>query len=219
MKNYLIFREFYKRNLPHFQPEDGLFFITIRVVNSLSKNVIEELKNQKLDFEQILKNTKEDRKQLVIREFHKQYFNKFDDLLDRNDRKNKWLLNSNIQQIIKENLMHWNNIRFKLITYCIMPNHLHFIIKPIINSSGIYESLTEIMFGLKSYTANECNKILDRNGQFWQHESYDHYIRNNKELNFYVDYILKNPVKAGLVSNLELWEGNWLINDLQDIQI
>ena len=75
------------------------------------------------------------------------------------------------------------------------------------------------MLGLKSYTANECNKILDRNGQFWQHESYDHYIRNNKELNFYVDYVLKNPVKAGLVRNPELWEGTWLISDLHDIQI
>jgi len=215
----MIFREFYKRNLPHFQPENGIFFITVRLANSLSKHVIENLKNKKQEFEQILKNSKKDDKLIVIREFHKQYFNNFDNLLDKNDQNKKWLLNLDIRQIIISNLMYWNNTEYKLIVYCIMPNHIHFIIQPLRQSSGIYESLTKIMFSFKSYTANKCNNVLDRKGQFWQHESYDHYIRNIEELNFYVDYILKNPVKAGLVNNPELWKGTWVIESLQDIQM
>ena len=128
-------------------------------------------------------------------------------------------MNPDIQQIIKQNLMHWDNIRYNLISYCIMPNHLHFIIRPLVKSSESYESLAKIMFSIKSYTANECNKILVRKGRFWQHESYDHYIRNNEELNYYVNYILQNPVKAGLVSKPEQWKGSWYMDNLHDIQI
>lgn len=219
MENHLFFREFYKRNLPHFQPENGLFFITTRIANSLPMKVIVEIKNQKHDFEQFLEHVEENKKQLAIREFHKHYFKRFDELLDNNNQNRKWLMNPDIQQIIKQNFMHWNKIRYNLITYCIMPNHLHLVIRPLIKSSEIYESLAKIMFSIKSYAANECNKILDRKGQFWQHESYDHYIRNNDELNFYVNYILQNPVKAGLVNKPEHWKSSWLMDNLYDIQI
>ncbi len=42
-------------------------------------------------------------------------------------------------------------------------------------------------------------------GAFWQHESYDHVIRNGPELGRIVRYILDNPVAAGLCKNWEDW--------------
>jgi putative DNA methylase len=65
--------------------------------------------------------------------------------------------------------------------------------------------LTGIMHSLKSYTAHEANKRLGRSGQFWQHESYDHWVRDEEELERIVDYINQNPVKAGLVSRAHEW--------------
>src|SRR5437868_13312707 len=59
--------------------------------------------------------------------------------------------------------------------------------------------LAEIMHSLKSYTANRANEILGRSGQFWQHESYDHWVRDDEELERIVAYIAWNPVKANLV--------------------
>ena len=59
--------------------------------------------------------------------------------------------------------------------------------------------LSDIMHSLKSYTAHEANKILKRHGAFWQSESYDHWVRDEDELERIVDYIANNPVKAGLV--------------------
>jgi REP element-mobilizing transposase RayT len=70
-------------------------------------------------------------------------------------------------------------------------------------------SLYKIMQSLKWYTAKECNKILNRTGQFWQHESYDHVVRNEEELNRIVEYVLNNPVKAGLVETHEDWKWNY----------
>src|SRR5207247_9218850 len=59
--------------------------------------------------------------------------------------------------------------------------------------------LASIMHSLKSYTASKINAILKRSGQFWQHESYDHWVRDDDELARIVEYIAWNPVKAKLV--------------------
>jgi len=67
--------------------------------------------------------------------------------------------------------------------------------------------LSAIMHSLKSYTAHEANKLLSRTGSFWQHESYDHWVRDQDELERIVEYIKANPVKAGLAARAHeyLW--------------
>lgn len=65
--------------------------------------------------------------------------------------------------------------------------------------------LARIMHSLKSYTANEANKVLARRGQFWLHESYDHWVRDMDELERIIDYIRFNPVKANLCARPQDW--------------
>ncbi|MBU0473321.1 MAG: hypothetical protein KKF62_04085 [Bacteroidetes bacterium] len=69
--------------------------------------------------------------------------------------------------------------------------------------------VTKILHELKKHTALESNIILGRQGTFWQHESYDHVVRNIAELRRIVNYILKNPVKAGLVIKQEDWKWSY----------
>lgn len=58
-----------------------------------------------------------------------------------------------------------------------------------------------MMGSLKGVTAREANKILGRTGEpFWQHESYDHRVRNAEEFERIRQYIENNPVKAGLAA-------------------
>ena len=60
----------------------------------------------------------------------------------------------------------------------------------------------------KVQTAREANRLLGRTGQpFWQAESYDHAVRDDRESDRIKGYIENNPVKAGLVANAEdyLW--------------
>ncbi len=66
--------------------------------------------------------------------------------------------------------------------------------------------VTEILRKLKGSTANKCNKLLHRSGAFWQHESYDHVVRDKEELKRIVNYILNNSVKAGLCEKWEDWK-------------
>jgi len=65
--------------------------------------------------------------------------------------------------------------------------------------------LSAIMHSLKSYTANQINKHLGRKGQLWQHESYDHWVRDEDELMRIAEYIALNPVRAGLAREAPDW--------------
>ena len=58
-------------------------------------------------------------------------------------------------------------------------------------------TLEKITHSWKSYTANEANRLLGRNGAFWQPESYDHLIRGEEDLVHSVEYALSNPVPRG----------------------
>ncbi len=68
------------------------------------------------------------------------------------------------------------------------------------------------MKSLKGSTAREANRLLGRTGEpFWQRESYDHWVRDEREWRRIEFYIENNPVKAGLVSRAEeyRWSSKW----------
>jgi len=60
------------------------------------------------------------------------------------------------------------------------------------------------MQSLQRFTATQANRILGRTGvPFWQDESYDRLVRNDREFRQVTRYIELNPVNAGLVSTPE----------------
>jgi REP element-mobilizing transposase RayT len=82
---------------------------------------------------------------------------------------------------------------YELAAYVVMSNHVHVLLLPKTSPSRLLQSL-------KGATAREANRILGRTGEtFWQAESYDHWVRDEKERGRIVAYIENNPVKAGLV--------------------
>lgn len=93
--------------------------------------------------------------------------------------------------------------------YCIMPNHVHWVFSHKEDAQVVWRILQR----MKSFTAKECNKILKREGQFWEEESYDHIVRDTKEFDNIVWYTLQNPVKAGFVKEWQEWQFSF-INDI-----
>jgi putative transposase len=86
---------------------------------------------------------------------------------------------------------------YRLGAFVIMANHVHLLLLPSISPSLLLKSL-------KGVTAREANRLLCRTGeQFWQRESYDHWVRDESEWNRIAAYIERNPVKAGLVARVE----------------
>ena len=118
-----------------------------------------------------------------------------------------WLRDPRVASIVRENLNHHDGERYLLHAYCIMPNHVHLLLTPhephqadaVGETPDGKSPLSSIMHSLKSYTANRVNQVLERTGRLWHPESYDHWVRDDEELERIVNYIRGNPVSAGLV--------------------
>ena len=99
----------------------------------------------------------------------------------------------------------------KLYIAVVMPDHVHMIFLPLENELNQAFSLEEIVGAIKGASVHSVNKLLDRSGQMWQDESFDHVLRNAESLEEKIRYVRENPVRRGLVSTPEeypwLWEG------------
>ena len=83
--------------------------------------------------------------------------------------------------------------RYQLHAFAVMPNHVHLLVTPVVTAR-------RWLGPLKGFTAHQANRILGRRGPFWQDESYDHLIRDDREFERVQRYIEHNPVRAGLVA-------------------
>ena len=78
-----------------------------------------------------------------------------------------------------------------------MANHVHALLLPLVSPPRLLQAL-------KGSTARAANRILGRTGEtFWQAESYDHWVRDEREMERIAAYIENNPVQAGLAARPE----------------
>ncbi|NOT49416.1 MAG: transposase [Acidobacteria bacterium] len=170
--------------LPHFNVERSTQFVTFRLADSMPQNL---LKKWKIELETGQINNVDFRKRI-------------EHYLDQGYGSCS-LCEKRIATKIKETLLKWDSVRYRLIAWVIMPNHVHILIELLEE-----HELSEIMHSIKSYTAHEANKILQRKGQFWSIESFDRYIRDARHYVNTIRYIENNPVKAGLCGEPDQWE-------------
>jgi REP element-mobilizing transposase RayT len=136
------------------------------------------------------------------------FIDKFADYDKKHDLYSKGinLAQPSIAGIIIKVLLDYDQMLYNLLYYCIMPNHVHLVIY--LGNMENSKPLGLIMKNIKGRSSREINLLLSRSGTFWQKASYDRLVRDEKELGAIGDYILENPVKAGLTDR---WE-NWLYN-------
>ena len=126
-----------------------------------------------------------------------------DRLLDHHRAGPMYLAMPSIAQLVANSIEGGSLSDYLLHAWVIMPNHVHLLITP-------QEDVAKLMQKLKGTTAREANQMFSRAGvPFWQHESYDHLVRNADEYWRIADYIVQNPVQAGLAASAEeyRWSG------------
>jgi len=105
------------------------------------------------------------------------------------------LLANSVRAEVEVCLLQFDGNRYDIEAFVLMPNHVHAVIKPTPGSD-----LSTVLQGIKGVSANRCNKLLGHKSTFWMDESYDHMVRDVKELRAFRNYIAQNPDKAGLRS-------------------
>lgn len=101
--------------------------------------------------------------------------------------------------LVESALLHFDGERYRLLAWCVMPNHVHAVA---LQHEGW--PLAKIAHTWKSFTANAINKVLARNGAVWHREYFDRYMRDDDHLSATILYVENNPVDAGLAERAEL---------------
>ena len=113
---------------------------------------------------------------------------------------------------------HFHNARYELFALCVMPDHVHALLQPWPKNEASREettfwSLTELMRALKSFTAREINRADGKAGAVWEKETFDRYIRSDRDLEEKLHYILRNPWDAGVAKQNEDYPWTWTQED------
>lgn len=206
----------YRRNLPHLQPRGAIVFVTFRLAGSLPASLIEQWRQER-SWLTHLEKTNPTHFARTAPDFERNWFTKFESVLDGASCGPLWLRDGRVADQVAHSLHYRNGRVFRLDAFSIMPNHVHVLFKPLVakllegarDADHGYYSLASIMQSLKGFTAHSCNRLLERDGEFWAHESYDHYVRDNEEWQRMVAYILNNPVKAGYVREWRDWKWSY----------
>jgi len=94
-------------------------------------------------------------------------------------------------------------------TYCLMPDHLHFLISP--RREGI-----SVLTFTDQYKGKATNRswTVGWRGKLWQPRYYDHIVRSQESLLEIAEYILSNPIRRGLVERAEDWPWSGYLHPL-----
>ena len=181
-----------RKRLPHWEDAVAVYFVTFRLVDSLPSAVLREFEFERHD---IVATAKANRRELTLRErsrLVKLFVRRIETYLDAASG-SCLLAKPDVAAMFVRTLRHFDGSRYRLHAWCVMPNHVHVVFRPLAE-----HKLSAILHARKSYSAKEANRILRRSGDFWQREYYDHLIRDERDLQRCIRYVLDNPKKAGL---------------------
>jgi len=188
-----------EHRLPHWTCDYAIYHVSFRLVDAVPKSVQEQWRLKRLA---IIANAKTYSRSLTVEEVLQ--LNKLNGQVIEQYLESGYgschLGKPNVAIVVADTLKHFDEKRYILHAWCIMPNHIHIIVEPKLGFA-----LSNIIHSWKSFTANIINKEMNSRGQFWQKDAYTHIIRSEKEYHFQVDYTWKNPDKAGLKD----WQWRW----------
>ena len=89
-------------------------------------------------------------------------------------------------------------VRFDVLAYCIMPDHLHILCQPL----GEDVTLSTFIGRVKGRASRKLGRRRV-NRPLWQRGFYDHILRTEERVWEVARYIAENPVRAGLAPRFE----------------
>lgn len=167
-------------NLPHWSSENVPCFVTFRLADSLPQGLLMMWKHEY----EIIKLRHADVK-LVPRD---QYIhNMWEKYLDSGYGE-CFLQKPEFRQVLVDALFHYDEVRYKLHSFVVMPNHVHLLIEMF---DGFL--LQDALQSIKRFTSRQINFLIGRSQPFWQREYYDRLIRDVTHYYNVLMYIKNNP--------------------------
>jgi AICAR transformylase/IMP cyclohydrolase PurH/REP element-mobilizing transposase RayT len=100
--------------------------------------------------------------------------------------------------MVLEACRHWHGRKMNLHIATVMPDHVHLLLTPFLHGNDSAVPLGELLHSIKSFSANQVNRLLNRSGSLWLDESFDRIMRDQAEFSQTWEYIETNAERAGL---------------------
>jgi valyl-tRNA synthetase len=181
--------EISQRRLPHWRQEGATYFVTFRLADAIPAEKQSQFREEK---DRWLQMNPEPWNEQQKREYSESFSARFERWLDAGYGSCA-LADPVVAKIVADALKHFSGERYELGPWVVMPNHVHVLVTPRPN-----HNLREILHSWKRFTATEINRQRGSEGQLWQHESYDHIVRDHEALGRITEYIERNPEFAGI---------------------
>jgi REP element-mobilizing transposase RayT len=200
---------FRRRHLPHWDVPGAFYFVTGCLEGSVPAQGLLELVRHRAALKKLPKPPDRTAADWET-ELWKRKFARLDDWLDMRPA-NSALADPELAKFVVDSMYFFAGQRYDLSAYVVMPSHFHWLFRPREEWTSTIDctkrsARTRIMYSLRRWTANRCNRARNANGHFWQIESYDHWVRDLDAFERIICYIEGNPVKAGLVAKPADWK-------------
>ena len=181
----------HKRNrLPHWDVSHGIQLVTWHLADSLPKAALERLRCERAYERKRLTEGRGLVTKADVASLDTAFRRQCEKLLDKSHGECV-LRDHRAAKIVAEAITHFDDGRYRLFAWCVMPNHVHTIFKTAL-------PLAEVLHSWKSYTRTTINRLLSRTGKLWQDAYFDRLMRNEQQFRRAVEYVMNNPAKAGL---------------------
>jgi len=188
--------------LPHWEKEEGLYFLTFHLADSLPQSVLQKIAERHrilATAKQANANLLPEQKALLADYSHTRieaYFDRGAGSCPFRDNR--------IAAAMAATLRFREGTHYRLLAWCVMPNHVHVVVRLFPG-----QVLAKVLKAWKNFSAKAANHTLGQKGRFWQREYYDRLIRNGDELDRAIRYVIENPAKAGLNNWTWVWSAGW----------
>ncbi len=196
--------------LPHWFQAGRLYFITFRTDDSLPADVVRLWLRKRADWllRQGIDPQRPDWQSRLAslptrlrRQFHATFSDECLSHLDRGHGECV-LRRQEVAQVVADGLLYFNEARYQLTDFVVMPNHVH-VLAGMLGDCDIVKQC----YSWKKNMAVRINRLLGRCGRFWHEESFDHLVRREEQFNMLREYVRRNPEKAGLrKGDYRLWQ-------------
>ena len=176
-------------DLPHWQQDSALQFVTFRLKDSLPQGKLSEWTNRRKTWMHLQPEPWDTATQAT---YHREFTHQFEHWLDMGHG-SCCLKKPNNRKIIAQVLQHDHGTRAELISWIIMPNHVHLLFQPMY-------PIKDLLRNWKSISAKQIG-----NGPIWQRNYHDTILRNGRHFEAVVRYIRNNPAKLA-TGAFTLWE-------------
>jgi putative transposase len=179
----------YHRHLPHWRQEGATYFVTFRLEDALPQAKLRELRGLRQQWEAT---HPPPRSKTDWQNYAREVTQRAEHWLDQGYGACHFR-EPRFAQLLSSALLHFQEQRYFVSCFVIMPNHCHLVIRPYPG-----HDLEGLLGVCKGYVAREVNRALNRTGALWQQESYDRIVRDEEHLYKVIQYIGRNPAQAGL---------------------